>query len=183
MKRALLWSATCFVTLGGLTGCPIYPDEGEACIDDSDCPRGARCDWDEFSTARCVSTEPVQCARPSDCPLNHTCARDRVCRPGSCYFESNGCAPGYACTQAGGVWTCVRPDTTVPDASVPLDAGGGFDSGHLPDASTVDASEDEDAADDATVKDAQVTDGATDARGDAATRDASRPDGANDAAR
>jgi len=182
MKRALLWSATWFVSLGGLTGCPVYP-EGDACVDDSDCPRAARCEWDEFNTARCVTTEPERCSKPSDCPSNYTCARDRVCRPGSCYFEANGCAPGYACTQSGGVWACVRPDTTIPDASVPLDAGGAFDSGTLTDASSADVSEHEDAAVDAVVPDAPVTDGARDARSDAAARDASRPDAANDAAR
>ncbi len=185
MKRALWWSATWVVSLGALTGCPVYPEEEYACVDDYDCPRSAYCEYDDYDVGRCVLTRPTSCFVPADCPLNHTCTRDQICRPGSCIFEENGCAPGFACTQSGGVWACVRPDAGAPlDAGSPLDASPAPDAGELADANTADVSDPPDAATDAAVPDAPVSDGATDARADAATRaDAGRRDAGADAAR
>ena len=183
MKRALWWSATWVVSLGALTGCPVYPEDSYTCIDDLDCPRGGYCEYDDYHGGRCVMTRPKECYGPADCPLNHTCTRDRVCRPGSCIFEANGCAPGYACTQSGGVWGCVRPDAGTPvDAGTPLDAGNPLDAGPSEDASP-DAAEEADGAADADLADALVSDGATEASSDAAVRDAGRSDAGRDAAR
>jgi hypothetical protein len=159
-------------------------------LDDSDCPRGAYCEYDDYDVGRCVLTRPNLCFVPEDCPLNHTCTRDQICRPGSCLFAENGCAPGFACTQSGGVWACVRPDAGAPlDAGVPVDASTSPDAGELTDASAADATEQSDAASDATVADAADSDGATDAGRapdagrDAAAADAGRRDGGADAAR
>jgi hypothetical protein len=162
MKRALLWSMVLSVSLG-LTGCPVYPDDG-GCFEDSDCGSGYACDYPSGACVR--TTQPVECTKPADCAANYSCGEDNRCHAGSCAARGYRCVAGYVCDGSSGSWECVRdPGGPRLDAGIdpPADGSGKNDAGQA------DSSEDgaRDSASDGTTGDASPEDaarGATDGR-------------------
>jgi hypothetical protein len=107
MKKSAFPAALALIA-AGLSGCPIYDDDGRGCFDDLDCAAGYSCD---VATGSCL-TEPETkaCRRPLDCGTNETCSRSATCKVGDCHFESVGCVQGYECQSVDGRWSCVDQD-------------------------------------------------------------------------
>ncbi|MEO9142146.1 MAG: hypothetical protein ABI332_07735, partial [Polyangiaceae bacterium] len=138
-QRSLGWFAFGLFAFGGtavLAGCPIYPDQGDyrvcnsdgcydcptndytwdcnpwQCNGSYDCPNGYSC-----SNDRCVSggtydagNGGTHCSQPSDCLSGYNCGTDDICHPGDC--SSSGCPTDYVCKLQNGAPICVSSTST-----------------------------------------------------------------------
>ncbi|GEM_PF-4999279 len=126
MKRFLRLGAVAVGAMA-LEGCPIFPDEPYACLDDWDCASGYACNT---HTGNCelvilVPDQPERadrgiafCDSPDDCRRGETCTRAGVCAVGSCALVGYACVAGYECRLDGAGWSC------LPDAFGAGGAGG-----------------------------------------------------------
>lgn len=104
MKTKLLPLALLALVSGVVSGCPVYDDDPEGCVDDYDCSVGYYC---EYATGACIPEGASSCERPSDCAGNETCSKSGICAAGDCHFASVGCVTGFECSSDSGRWECV----------------------------------------------------------------------------
>jgi len=117
MTQALLWGLT-FSAAFAVTGCPVFPDDNNACMSSAECAPGYACDLESGFCHLSPSGGNGTCSAPSDCGTNETCGRDSLCHTGSCRIETTGCVDGYSCEIVVGAWACV-----------PIDGGSSVGSG------------------------------------------------------
>jgi len=122
MKRVLRLGAVAIGAVA-LPGCPIFPADPYACLDDWDCAAGYACN---VQTGNCefVALYPdgptrsnrgiAFCDSPDDCGRGETCTRAGVCAVGACDAAGYECVDGYRCLPSSTGWDCV-----------PEPAGGG----------------------------------------------------------
>ena len=95
---------TVFSTSLLMTGCPIFPNGGADCDDDSGCARGFVCDVEE---GECIgSPQPFRCNVPVDCEFGLTCGADLRCHTAAC--DVVGCPDGWQCVAEDGAFFCLE---------------------------------------------------------------------------
>ena len=109
MKQALLWGLTLSAAFA-VTGCPVFPDNNNACMSSGECAPGYACDLESGFCHLSPSGGSGTCSAPSDCGTNETCGSDSLCHTGSCRIETTGCVDGYSCQIVVGAWACVPND-------------------------------------------------------------------------
>ncbi len=126
MKKSAFLAALGLIGIG-LSGCPIYEEEG--CYDDYDCEYGYLCDAHSgtcYDTERPDIDDEKSCRKPSDCEPNQTCSRFGACSSGDCHYSSIGCVEGYVCALSGGRYACVADASNGGDGGA---AAGGAAAG------------------------------------------------------
>jgi hypothetical protein len=135
MKTKLFPLALLALVSGVVSGCPVYDDDVDGCVDDYDCSVGYYCD--DASDACLREGASGACKLPSDCAGNETCSKSGICSAGDCHFASVGCVSGFECSSDSGRWECVREGSSggngasggAPASGEAGASGGGADGG------------------------------------------------------
>jgi hypothetical protein len=125
MKKSAFPAALLLIGVG-LSGCPVYDDDG-GCYDDFDCEYGYLCDDD---TGACYAEhddggDGEACRKPSDCGPNETCSRFGTCSSGDCHYSTVGCVQGYICTVDEGRYACTPRSTNGSEGGAGGSGSGG----------------------------------------------------------